>query len=288
MIQNIPFHLEQIEFARSLALHRIEWLNSFFIFLNFFDTPYFFFLLIPIVWVGFSYRWGIHLFYYLTINSWINGMVKVAFGWPRPSTDLPEQALIHLHSYGFPSGAAQTSMLLGGLLIYYWRTKVAWMIGVSYILLISFSRMYLGVHYPLDILGGWILGLAVLTLLIQTKPLGERLIKQKGLFFSCLLGLLLPLLVMAMAQNSEVTYFMSAVIGISTGVFFSLTYKLFLPRPKRIREAVFRASFAVALTCFFVYFWPSMWPRYTQAFGCSLIMSLLASPLCRWALNSRK
>lgn len=279
----MPFYQAQLDFAFSFAYHRIEWLNPFFLFLNFFDTPYFFFLLIPIIWVGVSYRWGIHLFYYLTINSWINGMVKVIFSWPRPSTDLPESALMHLHSFGFPSGAAQTSMLLGGLLIYYWRTKAAWIIAIPYILLISFSRIYLGVHYPVDILGGWVLGLAVLTLLIQTKTAGEQFLKRKGIFFSCMLGIIFPALVIVMAQNPEVTYFMSAVIGVSIGIFFSLKYHLFLPPPKRIPEALVRASIAVALTFFFVLFWPPFLPRYTQAFGCSLIMSLIASPLCRWA-----
>ena len=37
-----------------------------------------------------------------------------------------------------------------------------WIVAIATILLISFSRMYLGVHFPHDILGGWIIGLVVL------------------------------------------------------------------------------------------------------------------------------
>src|SRR5271163_2718599 len=112
-MSHLPYHQQQLEFMIDLARSRIEFLDPFFRFLNYFDSPYFFFVLIPVIWIGFSYQWGLRIFYWATINNLINSFVKNAFAWPRPSTDLPELGLFTPSSHGFPSGGAQMSMLLG-------------------------------------------------------------------------------------------------------------------------------------------------------------------------------
>src|SRR3990167_628111 len=103
-MSNLPFHQKQLEFMTDLACNRIEFLDPFFRFLNYFDTPYFFFILIPVIWLGVSYKWGLRIFYWATLNNLIIMAVKNAIGWSRPSTDLPEIGLFHPPSFGFPSG----------------------------------------------------------------------------------------------------------------------------------------------------------------------------------------
>src|SRR5260221_9175590 len=134
----MPFHQEQLDFMIALSKQRIETLDPFFRFLNYFDTEYFFFALIPLIWFGISYKWGLRIFYLLFINNILIHFFKYFIGWPRPSTDLPELGIFHFDSHGFPSGAAQTAMLLGGMLIVYWKNRFSWVLGPVYILLISF------------------------------------------------------------------------------------------------------------------------------------------------------
>jgi undecaprenyl-diphosphatase len=66
--------------------------------------------------------------------------------------------------YSFPSGHAMGSMaLFSALVLLAWPTRWRWpvlILGLCAVLLIALSRLYLGVHYPSDVLAGWLAALA--------------------------------------------------------------------------------------------------------------------------------
>lgn len=264
-----------------LASKRPEVLDPFFRFLHYFDTPYFFFLLIPIIWLGHSYQWGMRVFYWGSLNSLLISLFKNAIQWPRPSTDLPSIGLYHPSSFGFPSGGAQTCMFLGILLIYYWRTKAAWIVGILYIGLISFSRLYLAVHYPIDVLGGWAIAAILAALCIWFTPKIEALLKKKGLRFSLVVGVAIPLALLIVTPNRGIDFVMSSVIGISIGSYLSLKYHLFLPKPKNLIEGVGRSFIAIAVVLTVILLIPHQ-QTILGGLSLSLFFSLAASPICRW------
>ncbi len=103
----------------------------------------------------------------------VNTALKLAIKRPRPSADLA-QVLSHEQDNGFPSGHAFFAIVILGPLAYFifinvknhtLRTVV--LVGlIALILLIGASRVYLAVHWPSDVIGGYLIGGALLTALI--------------------------------------------------------------------------------------------------------------------------
>lgn len=100
-------------------------------------------------------------------------VMKQVFQRARPDIAL---RLIEQGGYSFPSGHAMNCLASYGILIYlilknFENRKTAKLLSVLLcllIILIGLSRVYLGVHYPSDIIAGWSLGIAVLVGLMFT------------------------------------------------------------------------------------------------------------------------
>lgn len=113
-------------------------------------------------------RLGFRVFMVLMSTDIFGMAFKHLFRQPRPYWigNVEHMGQIET-SYGIPSTHASGSLSVWAYLAYQMKKRWLWVLAIATILLISFSRMYLGVHFPHDILGGWILGLAVLFLFIR-------------------------------------------------------------------------------------------------------------------------
>ena len=112
----------------------------------------------------FSRRWR-SLTYWLTVmlgTAIINTTTKVLMHRVRPH--LWESFYPPKLDYAFPSGHAMTSMaLVAALVILTWGSIWCWsvlIIGSLFVVAIGWTRLYLGVHFPSDILAGWMVSLA--------------------------------------------------------------------------------------------------------------------------------
>ena len=111
----------------------------------------------------------------------LSQLLKTSFHRPRP----PLPWLVGTSGYSFPSGHALLTMSLFGFLAYlamrHGRRSFPSLTGIVALLslpvLVGVSRVYLGVHYPTDVLGGWIVAVAWVGTCIMAR---EFLTSKKG------------------------------------------------------------------------------------------------------------
>jgi undecaprenyl-diphosphatase len=98
--------------------------------------------------------------------GFVNAALKVSFNRPRP--DVFPWRTQHVGLASFPSGHAMTSVVVYGTLAFLIARlaptkllrRITWVTAILVILLIGWSRLYLGVHYPSDVLAGFVMGAA--------------------------------------------------------------------------------------------------------------------------------
>ena len=114
---------------------------------------------------------GLSIFLNLTLVTILNQLLKRILQRPRPT----EYRLIEETGYSFPSGHSMVSMAFYGYLIYliYKYVKNKYIKWISIIILsiliclIGISRIYLGVHYTSDVLGGFLVSISYLVIYIS-------------------------------------------------------------------------------------------------------------------------
>jgi membrane-associated phospholipid phosphatase len=95
------------------------------------------------------------------VNSFVvNVPLKSAVRRERPTDDVPdERKLVKPESYSFPSGHTASAAAFSGVVA---RAYPKFWLPINGLAaMVGFSRVYTGVHYPGDVLGGWIVGKGV-------------------------------------------------------------------------------------------------------------------------------
>lgn len=120
-------------------------------------------LLLPLVYWLVDRRIGARLGILLLLSVLINDLAKVAFHLPRPFWDDPTLTPLSKygleHTFGFPSGHAQGAFLVWPFLAMQTREPKKWLPrALALATCIALSRMILGVHWPLDVVGGALMG----------------------------------------------------------------------------------------------------------------------------------
>jgi undecaprenyl-diphosphatase len=137
-------------------------------------------------WLLWRRLWRTSLFWLLAVAgaAVLNSIMKKAIQRERPA--LWEAVLPH-SSFGFPSGHAMQSMAIAVALMVLFRYSRSLpaiaAAAMAFVLIVAACRMYLGLHYPTDVLAGWMLSVAwvaALALLFDGRYLTVRLRLRKS------------------------------------------------------------------------------------------------------------
>ncbi len=150
------------------SFQTIPWLVAPMEFFSFLGSEEFFILMLPFLYWCVDAGLGLRVGLILLFSTWLNDVFKILFNDPRPywySTDV--KAYANESSFGIPSGHSQTAVAVWGMIAYYVNRPWAWIASIAVIFMIGLSRLYLGVHFPTDVLVGWLIGAILLLCFVK-------------------------------------------------------------------------------------------------------------------------
>ena len=189
-----------------------EWFNSFMMLIT--DTAGgIFILLIPmIVFFCIDKKRGEFIWFSLAIASVINVFIKNIFcvyrPWIRSELIKPASGAIEgAGDYSFPSSHTQGSAsAFGAVAFVYRKRKLLSIICICLVLLVAFSRNYLGVHTPQDVLAGMLIAIAGIffAYIIQSKIEGSE--KNRRTFYRTAVIVIIAALIFVCTKNYPIDY----------------------------------------------------------------------------------
>jgi membrane-associated phospholipid phosphatase len=173
--------MTQTDFLIWITEHQHPLLDKLAYLLTFMGDAEFYLLILPLIYWCFSKTVGFRLLYLFIISIYINSLLKFTVSVSRPvGVDGVHSLFIESAEVGshyphdsFPSGHAQGSTTLWGYLAIIISKPAFWVLAVALIFLISLSRLYTGLHWPIDVVSGILI--AIIILVAGTK-IEEKLV----------------------------------------------------------------------------------------------------------------
>lgn len=179
----------------------------------------FFLLLLPLIYWCLDRRTGARLTVAFLLGAYTNAVAKTLAAQPRPLAYAPERVKVlwDATGYGFPSGHTQSAVVVWGYLAAQARRRWVWILAAVMMLFIPLSRVYLGVHFPHDILGGYVIGAVLLLLYLWLEPGVERFLEGKGLAWQLGAAIVVPLILMLLFLTPEGVTAGATLMGMGVG-----------------------------------------------------------------------
>lgn len=184
----------------------------------------FFLIFLPFIYWCLDKQVGVSLAYISIFSHYLNSVFKLTFRLPRPSD--PRIVFLRTEtSPSFPSNHTQSAVVNWGYLVTQFRHKVFSIMAMVLIVLIAFSRIYVGVHFPQDIAGGLLIGLLLLVTYNWVVRTLEKRRFDLSLPIKLILSIVIPLaLLFVHPFDVDGTYptelaatTMGTLLGMSTG-----------------------------------------------------------------------
>jgi membrane-associated phospholipid phosphatase len=147
----------------------LPWAGDLFRIVTELGSDLFFMAIIALIFWAVDKRFAVTAALVLIVGAVSNFWLKTLFAHPRPPQSLWLSG-VSASNYSLPSGHAQTAAVLWGWLALKLRRRWFAVLAVAIIILVGISRVYLGVHWPGDVLAGWLIGAAIVLVAWRCEP----------------------------------------------------------------------------------------------------------------------
>lgn len=211
------------ETLNSLHIFAGEWLDYAMVYASIIGYDISYIIIIAVLYWCYDRRTAIKtgavLFLSLSASEWL----KLLFNNPRPASEGLLEEIQDLNARyrpstnGFPSGHSQGAIALWLNMIYHIRVKKLLIFALMMILIVPYSRLYLGVHFLGDILGGYLFGIIGLVLLIPAVKKGEEFIISRNEWLSTSLLVTAPLILSILFPSGHGPVYLGSFAGFVSG-----------------------------------------------------------------------
>ena len=213
----MEFELNIIRAIQSIAN---PFLDGLFQFITMFGEEAILIPLIAVIYWAFNKKMGEYIAYASLTSVLVNGAIKDIFKAKRP---IGEPGIRSLKvetatGYSFPSGHTQGTASFWAAIAIYLKKNYMYGISALIIILVAISRLYLGVHYPKDVLFGAIFG--ILTSFITYK-LFNKVNNKIALYFITFI-IFIPALLYA--HSADFIKGMGTFLGFALGIYVEKKY----------------------------------------------------------------
>ena len=182
-----------------------------------------YFLLLPFLYWCVDKNLAQRLAYLLLFSVYSNAALKNLFRHPRPFRYDPRVQNLSVEPaevlrYGLPSGHSQMAVAVWGYLATQVHRQWVRVLAVALMILVPFSRIYLGVHFPTDVLAGLIIGAMWLGLFLLIEPRLEPWLARQPAGVQIALAVIVPTILLVLHSSRDAVAAMATLIGIGIGI----------------------------------------------------------------------
>ena len=179
-------------------------------------------LLVPLIFWCVERRVGARMVILFLFSTYLNSVAKIVAAQPRPfEYDERVRAIVEATGGGLPSGHAQSTVVVWGFLAAKFRRTWLWIVAGLLMVFVPLSRVYLGVHFPTDVLGGCLIGALLLVGYLWLQPRAEALLEKGGLAWQLGLAVAVPLallVIMLPVADDSIISAMGVLLGGGVGL----------------------------------------------------------------------
>ncbi len=204
-------------------------LDSVFKTINFLQTEDFFLIALPIVWWCIDKRTGASLALLFLLSDYSVRLLKGVTNVTRPYDAQPRiRNLDPQADLSFPSAGAMDTTIFWVYLAALLRSRLMWIFAVVLVVVMSFTRVYLGAHYPTDVLVSVVLGAAIIAFALGGRVADRAAASPRAAQWLLAVGV--PLALALIRLNHETAVTLGALLGFGVGLILEAECVRFQPR----------------------------------------------------------